>query len=146
MAEKIKGIVTRIFDNGNMGTINCGRGVKYDYSAGQLDKDYSPVLNDVVEFELAEDKPFAISLYHRQKGVSANPTDVDLKVKCPSCGESVLPKARVENGRVTEVYCPKCNQLMEKFDAPPKTSLWIWIVAVIVGIIVAGVVFQLVTQ
>ena len=53
----LKGVVTEVIDNGNMGEINCGKNNIFTFSSDQLSTGYSPVLKDIVEFTLIEDKP-----------------------------------------------------------------------------------------
>ena len=133
----LKGVVTEIADNGNYGKINCGRGQVFTFNSNQLDANYQPVLKDVVQFDLIEDAPFAIRLYHRDKTLqNCESAAVDLRINCPSCGEKILPKAKFVNGKLTGSFCPKCSQLISKADQPPKVSFWIWLVAILCALLV----------
>lgn len=137
----LKGVVTEVIDNGNMGEINCGKNNIFTFSSDQLSTGYSPVLKDIVEFTLIEDKPYNIKLYHRQQNVSADPTSVDLKVKCSHCGERIIPKAKVVNGKVSATFCPKCSQELEKFSTRPKPNFLNWILAIIIGILITACIY-----
>lgn len=145
MEEKLKGVITKVMDNGNIGEINCGKNNKFTYTSEQLHAGYSPVLNDVVEFTLIEDQPFAITLYHRQKGAPTQSSSVDLKVKCPHCGQSIMPKAKVVEGKVKSTYCPKCNELLEKFEQPPKANFTNWVLGILIGILLTLLIYFLAT-
>ena len=39
----LKGVVTEVIDNGNMGEINCGKNNIFTFSSDQLSTGYSPV-------------------------------------------------------------------------------------------------------
>lgn len=138
---KLKGVVTEVIDNGNMGKINCGKNNIYTFSSEQLSAGYSPVLKDVVEFTVIEDKPFDIKLYYRQQNAPSDPGTVDLKVKCPHCGENIMPRAKVINGKVNATYCPKCAEELERFETPPKTNILNWVLAIILGIGIAALIY-----
>lgn len=137
----IKGVVTQVIDNGNMGEINCGKNNIFTFSSDQLAAGYSPVLKDIVEFNLIEDKPYNIKLYHRQPGMTSTSTSVDLRVKCPHCGEWIMPKAKVEGGKVSSTICPKCKKELEKFSTPPKVNFLNWLLAIIIGILITACIY-----
>lgn len=140
----LKGVITEITDDGNMGKINCGRGQIYTFAADQLDKDYIPVLRDVVEFDLIEDQPFAIRLYHRARALEgSNGASVDLRVSCPRCGKPIIPKAEIRKGRVIATRCPECNAELDRLERPPKTTFFVWLVAILAAIIVGVMVYSL---
>lgn len=140
----LKGVITEVTNDGNLGKINCGGGNIYTFAADQLQTGYLPVLKDVVEFNLIEDQPFAIRLYHRSKALeNSSGASVDLRVKCPACGKPIMPKAVVQNGKVTSTKCPECMAELEKFEEPPKTNFYIWLIAILLGIVVAVAVYQL---
>ena len=140
--QKLKGVITEVIDNGNMGTIKCASGETFTFKADQLEQGYLPILNDVVEFSTIEDEPFAVELFHRKEDAPKDSTGVDTKIKCPHCGKRIIPKASMGNGRVSSLICPKCQKELEKFDSPPKTSIWIWIAAILCGLIVATFIYQ----
>lgn len=80
----LKGVVTEVLDNGNAGKINCGHGNIYTFVSDQLKTGYLPVLKDVVEFNLIEDQPFAIRLFHRSQALhdsSSSSASLDLRMK-----------------------------------------------------------------
>lgn len=141
-SQKFKGVITEIIDNGNMGTIKSASGETFTFKSDQLEQGYLPILNDVVVFSIIEDEPFAIDLYHRRDGAATDSTGVDTKIKCPHCGQYIIPKARVEKDKISALICPKCQKELEQFDSVPKTSLWIWIAAILCGLIVATFVYQ----
>lgn len=142
----LTGVITEIIDNGNMGEINCGSGNKYTFSADQLAEGYSPILKDIVKFELIEDSPFNIRLFHRAQGMSDDSAAVDLRVTCPHCHEKIIPKAKVQDGHVTATFCPKCQKELEKFDRPPKVNVWNWLLAILCALLIASAVYFFVTQ
>lgn len=83
----LKGVITEVLDDGNAGKINCGHGNIYTFVSDQLETGYLPVLKDVVEFNLIEDQPFAIRLFHRSQALHSSGSSgasVDLRVKCPT--------------------------------------------------------------
>ncbi len=91
----LKGVITEVLDDGNAGKINCGHGNIYTFVSDQLETGYLPVLKDVVEFNLIEDQPFAIRLFHRSQALHSSGSSgasVDLRVKCPHCGKPLLSK------------------------------------------------------
>ncbi|MCD8339239.1 MAG: zinc ribbon domain-containing protein [Burkholderiales bacterium] len=141
--KKLKGVVAEISENGKKGLIKCGGGEDYVFESKDLAEGYKPVLKDIVEFNFIDERPSGIALYYREKGVPEDPRDVDVRVKCPNCGAMIMPKAQKEKGNVVRVYCPKCNKLLEEFDRPPSTSIWMWLLAIILGIIVGGIVFYM---
>ncbi len=141
--QNLKGVVTEISENGKKGLIKCGGGEDYEFDAEELKEGYKPVLKDIVEFDVKDDKPSGIALYHREKGVPSDPRDVDVRVKCPNCGAMIMPKAEKAKGHVVRVYCPRCQKLLQEFNTPPAHSIWIWLIAVIAGIIVGGIVFYM---
>lgn len=139
----LKGVITEVTNDGNMGKVNCGGGNIYTFAADQLETGYVPVLKDVVEFNLIEDQPFAIRLYHRSETLeSSSGASVDLRVKCPACGKPIMPKAVVQNGKVTATRCPECMTELEKFEQPPKTNFFIWLVAILIGIVIVVSLYQ----
>lgn len=143
-APVLKGVVTEITDDGNYGKINCGGGRVFTFDADQLAASYVPVLKDVVQFSLIDDAPFNIHLYHRDRALQSAPrTGVDLRVRCPKCGASVLPKAEIVDGKLVATRCPQCLEQLEKIEQPPKTSFWIWILAILCGITVAVATYTL---
>ena len=68
----LKGVITEVLDDGNAGKINCGHGNIYTFVSDQLETGYLPVLKDVVEFNLIEDQPFAIRLFHRSQALHSS--------------------------------------------------------------------------
>lgn len=142
----LKGVITEILDDGNYGTISCGGGRTFTFDANQLDPGYEPLLKDIVEFSLIEDAPFAIRLYHRDKGLAAaSGAAVDLRVKCPHCGSPIIPKAVVEDGHVTATRCPKCLATLGVMEKPPKTSIWIWLVSILCALLVGTLIYGIFT-
>ena len=139
----LKGVVTEVLDNGNAGKINCGHGNIYTFVSDQLKTGYLPVLKDVVEFNLIEDQPFAIRLFHRSQALhdSGSSASVDLRVKCPHCGKPILPKAEFKEGRLIATHCPECNAELDKIERPPKTTFFTWLIAILAALIVGIVVY-----
>lgn len=140
----LKGVVTEVLDNGNAGKINCGHGNIYTFVSDQLKTGYLPVLKDVVEFNLIEDQPFAIRLFHRSQALhdsSSSSASVDLRMKCPHCGKPILPKAEFKEGRLIATHCPECNAELDKIKRPPKTTFFTWLIAILAALIVGIVVY-----
>jgi uncharacterized protein (DUF983 family) len=103
-----------------------------------------PVLKDVVEFNLIEDQPFAIRLFHRSQALHSSGSSgasVDLRVKCPHCGKPILPKAEFKEGRLIATHCPECNAELDKIERPPKTTFFTWLIAILAALIVGVVVY-----
>ena len=120
----LKGVVTEVLDNGNAGKINCGHGNIYTFVSDQLKTGYLPVLKDVVEFNLIEDQPFAIRLFHRSQALhdsSSSSASVGLRMACPHCAE--------------------CNAELDKIERPPKTTFFTWFIAILAALIVGIVVY-----
>ena len=139
----LKGVITEVLDDGNGGKINCGHGNIYTFASDQLETSYLPVLKDVVEFNLIEDQPFAIRLFHRSQSLqnSNGSASVDLRVKCPSCGKPIIPKAKFKEGRLIATHCPECNAELDKLERPPKTTFFTWLIAILAALIVGVVIY-----
>ena len=140
----LKGVITEVLDDGNAGKINCGHGNIYTFVSDQLEIGYLPVLKDVVEFNLIEDQPFAIRLFHRSQALhsyGSSGASVDLRVKCPHCGKPILPKAEFKEGRLIATHCPECNAELDKIERPPKTTFFTWLIAILAALIVGVVVY-----
>ena len=136
----LKGVITEVLDDGNAGKINCGHGNIYTFVSDQLETGYLPVLKDVVEFNLIEDQPFAIRLFHRSQALHSSGSSgasVDLRVKCPHCGKPILPKAEFKEGRLIATHCPECNAELDKIERPPKTTFFTWLIAILAALISA---------
>lgn len=146
----MRGVVTEVTDSGNIGRISCGGGVRYSFDSFNVDAGYTPVLRDIVEFHVVEGKPYGIHLYHREAHISptSGSVQVNLRIPCPECSKIIIPKARMENGRVTAVVCPECGAVIESNPVAPLSSnkkiFWGALVALILAF--AGIFFYLALQ
>ena len=101
----LKGVVTEVLDNGNAGKINCGHGNIYTFVSDQLKTGYLPVLKDVVEFNLIEDQPFAIRLFHRSQALhdsSSSSASVDLRMNVRTAENQSCLKLKFKEGRLID--------------------------------------------
>ena len=134
MAEKLNGVIARLPSEAKKGVVNCGMGRVFTFDTSVLSEGYVPQLKDAVEAEIADDNVEKIVFLSRSApSVQADTTaSVDLKVKCPHCGKSMMPKAKIVNGKFVATVCPHCmatlEEIREEAEKTKKSTPWALIV------------------
>ena len=121
MYKTLKGIVTKLPEEGSPGTIQCSEGQSFSFSQKDTGS-YRPLVDDVVTIEVIEDQVKACHLFYRKEGISDTGASVDLKVPCPYCARRMMPKARVnKKGQIIATICPFCGHELEKIKPVSKS-------------------------
>jgi DNA-directed RNA polymerase subunit RPC12/RpoP len=121
MQQVLKGVVVRIPAETQPGLIKCGRGKDFPFSGSVCAPGYAPLVRDVVAVTEENGALSAVRLYHREGFVPQKEATADLRIKCPHCGEKMMPKARFEDGQLVATECPFCHEVLERVT-PCSTS------------------------
>lgn len=91
----------------------------YHFHIKNVNKGAVPSANDVVTFEPKETSEglSALSVTITSKGETTDSSTSDSRVKCPSCGKSMVPRVVFNNGMPSYSICPFCGSKYKKFNS-----------------------------